>query len=238
MVKLRKQLRGHLAQGVHEHVQTSPVRHADHDLLHACYTGFLHQFVHRSDEAFSAFQRETLLADVFGVQITLEAFCGCEVLQNVLFLLGVERGLGAHAFHLLLPPTLFVLAGGIHVFSTNRAAVGFAQRIEQLAQAHLLFAEIGIGGVEHRFHVGIGEAVESGVEVRNMVALGALQRIEIGPARANVAIRGNQLLRSRALFAHFRIGAGVYGARGALFGEFGERIDDGQVSHVFGCRAV
>jgi hypothetical protein len=79
------------------------------------------------------------------------------------------------AFQLLLPPALLVLVGGVHVLGANGAAVGFAQRVEQLAQGHGVLAEEGVAGVEHRFLVGIAEAVKRGFQLGNVLALGALE---------------------------------------------------------------
>jgi hypothetical protein len=65
-------------------------------------------------------------------------------------------------FQLLLPPALAVLVADVHVLGADGAAVGFAQRVEQVAQGHGVLAEEGVAGVEHRFLVGVGEAVERG----------------------------------------------------------------------------
>ena len=94
----------------------------------------------------------------------------------------------------MLPPALLVLVSGVHVFSANRAAIGLSQRIEQFAQAHGFFAEKSVACVEHYLLVGISEPVKSRVQFRNIVAFGALERIQIGPAGADVSVGGNQLL--------------------------------------------
>ena len=71
VVKLGKQVGGQLAHGVDQHVQAATVGHADHDFLHPLRASGLNQLVHGGNETFTAFKGETLLADVFGVQIAL-----------------------------------------------------------------------------------------------------------------------------------------------------------------------
>ena len=71
VVKLGKQVFGHLAHGIDQHVKASAVCHADHNFLHAFGPSGLDQFVHGSDKALAALQRKTLLPDVLGVQKAL-----------------------------------------------------------------------------------------------------------------------------------------------------------------------
>ena len=125
------------------------MRHADHDLLHALGTGALHQFVHRRDEALAALEREALLADVLGVQVALEALGRGERVEDVDLLLGAEARLAADRLQALLPPALLGRLGDVHELRADGAAVGFAQRLQDLAQRLLLgLGEVGVGGAE------------------------------------------------------------------------------------------
>ena len=194
---------------------------------------WLISFVHRDDEALATFEREALLPDVLGVQEALKAFGRRQALQHVLLLLGVELRVGARALELLLPPALLRLVGHVHVLGTDGAAIGFAQGIQQVAQRHGLLAEERVAGVEHRFEIGIGEAVEGRLEFGDRRALGTLERVEVGPAGPDVAVGGNQLLDRSALAAELGVGAaGLNHARGSLLGAFGEGIDDRKVGNV------
>ena len=215
------------------------MRHADDDFLHALLAGLVDQLIHRHDEALAAFKREALLADVLGVQKALQPFGGGQALEHVLFLLGAQLRVGARAFEFLLPPALLALVGDVHVLGPDGAAVGFAQRVQQLAQRHGLFAEEGVAGVEHRLHVGIGEAIEGRLQLGDVGALGTLERVQIGPAGADVAVGGDQLLDGGALAAQFGIGAaGLHHLRAAGLGALGKGVDDGQVRHVLGVAAI
>ncbi len=92
---------------------------ADDDLLDAEGAGLLHQLVHRRDEAFTALQREPLLADVLGVEVTLQALGGRESLEDVLLLVGVEPELAAGGFQPLLDPAFRGRIGDMHVFGAD-----------------------------------------------------------------------------------------------------------------------
>ena len=239
VIELSKQVLGHLAQGIHQHVQTTTVGHADHDFLDTLLAASVDQLVHRHDEGLTTFQREALLTHILGVQVALQAFSSGQAIENAFFLFSVQYRLGANGLQALLPPALLRLVGGIHEFSTDGAAVSLAQRIDQLAQGHGFLAEECVAYVEYDFQVGISEAVESRVKLRNFRTLGALEWVQISPALAHIAVSGNQLLHSHALAAHFRVSAiGHHDGGVALLGTLGKRIDDGQVGDVFGVAAI
>ena len=238
VVELGKQILGRLAHGVNQHIQTAPVGHADDDFLHALGASRLNQLMHGGDKAFAPFEREAFLANIFGMEKTLQAFSSRQALQDCFFLFSAKIWLAADAFELLLPPALLRLVAGVHVLGANRAAIGFAQCIEQLAQAHGVFAEEGVARVEHDFLIGAGKAVERRVQLGNVVALGALERVQIGPAGAHIAVSGDQLLNSGALAAQFGVGAGDDNLGLALLGALGKCVNDGQVRHIFGIAAI
>jgi len=54
--KLGEQILGLFAQGVDQHIEATPVGHANHKLLHAAFATALDQFIHGRDEAFATFQ--------------------------------------------------------------------------------------------------------------------------------------------------------------------------------------
>ena len=183
MVELGEQVLGHLAEGVDQHVQPAAVRHADDDLLHTFLAAALDQLVHRSDEAFSAFQRETLLAHVLGVQVALKPLGRGDPLEDMSLLFDRVARLAAHALEAFLPPALLGWVRDVHVLRADGAAVGVAQRLQDLPQGHLLGRrEIGVRRAERQVHVGLGQVVERRLEFGNPRSLLALQRIEVGPA--------------------------------------------------------
>ena len=139
------------------------MRHTDHDFLYALDTCGLNQLVHAGNKGFTTFEREAFLADVFGVQKTLKPLGRGDALQDMALFVGAKTGFAARRFQLLLPPAFFVLVGNVHVLGTNRAAVGFTQCIEQLAQTHGFFTEESVAGVKDDFLVGVVKAVKGRV---------------------------------------------------------------------------
>lgn len=81
-----------LAQGVDQDVQATAVGHADYDFLGAVGTAALDDLVDHRDQAFAAFQAETLGARVLGAQVLLQAFGRGQALEQVRTRLGGEAG--------------------------------------------------------------------------------------------------------------------------------------------------
>ena len=233
VIELGEQLGRGLAQRVDQHVQSAAVGHADHDFLHARHTGALHEFIHRGDEALAAFEREPLLPHVFGVQVALQTLgCG-ELLKDVLLLVGREVRLGADRLEPHLPPALFGRVGDVHVLGTDRAAVGFAQRLQDLPQRHVLGGrEIGVRGAERDVHVGLAQVVEGGLELGNLRSLLTLERVQIGPARAEEAVGRDQRLHVNLLARDGKIGTAGLGSECVGLGSLCERFDHRRMSHV------
>ena len=176
--ELGEQVLGHLAHGVHQHVEAAAMGHADHGLLdRRCSPARCSRDVEQRNQAVAAFQREALLADVARVQILLQGFRRGQALQDVALLIRRIAGRGAHALEARLDPALLRNVADVHVLDADRAAIGFAHRAQDLAQRHLLRAHQR-AGVEHRVHVGFGQAVESGLQLGNLGLGEALQRIE------------------------------------------------------------
>ena len=238
VLELGKQIGRHFAQRIDQHIEPTAVRHADHDFLQTNGTAPLNQLVHRRNKALAALQRKALLADKLGVQETLQPLGRSQPVQNVFLLFCAEVGFRAHALEFLLPPAFLVLVGDIHVLGAERAAVSLAQRVHQLTQAHAVLAEEGVAGVEHGFLIGIAETVKGRLQLRNGVALSALQRIEVGPVGTDVAVGGNQLLHRCSLASHLGVGAGQNDPRAALPGALGKGIDHRQMGNVFGIAAI
>ena len=233
VVELGEQILGHLAQGVDQHVEPAAVGHADDHLLHAVGAGALHHFVHRRDEALATFQREALLADVLGVQEALQPFGGGQPVEDVLLLVDREIGLAADAFEPLLPPALFGRIGAVHELGTDRAAVGLAQRLHDLAQRHVLgLAEVRVRGAELDVHVGLAQVVERRLQLGDLRTLGALERIEVGPAAAQESVRGDQRLHMHLLTGHRQVGGTGLQREGVGLGALGEAFDHRRMRHI------
>ena len=130
------------------------------------------------------------------------------------------------------------LLAGVHELGTQGTAVGLAQRIHQLAQRHVFLGEEGVAGVENDFQIGIGEAVERRIQIRNRRPFGALQGVQIGPALADVAVGGDELLHGSAFAPHLDIGAGHHDFGTTGFGALSKGVDHRLVRHVGGVGAI
>ncbi|MNX11170.1 hypothetical protein D3C86_409270 [compost metagenome] len=231
--ELGEQVAGHLAHDVHEQVQAAAVGHADHDFLDAVFTGVVHHFVHRGDEAFAAFQREALLADVLGVQEALEPFGLGQLLQDMALFRGRVGRRAQGGFQAFLDPALGGGVGDMREFGTDAAAVGVAQRLQDVAQRHGAGGrEVGVGGRVGLVQIGFGQAIEGGIEFRNRGTFLALERIQVGPARAQRAVGGNQRLHRHLLAGDAQVGFGRALHEGIGLGALGKRFDDGSVGLV------
>ena len=64
---------GGLAKYVDEHVDTAAVRHANHEFLQSRAAADLNQLVEHRNQALTAFEGESLLPNVAGVQVAFDA---------------------------------------------------------------------------------------------------------------------------------------------------------------------
>ena len=119
------------------------------------------------------------------------------------------------------------------------AAVGFAQRLHDLAQRHVLgLGEVGVDGGEHDVHVRLGQVVERRLQFGDLRALGALQRVEVGPAAAQEAVGRDQRLHVHLLARHRQVGLAGLQREGIGLGALREGFDHRRMGHVAGFGAV
>ena len=89
--KLVEEIARVLAQDVHQHVQTAPVRHADHRLHHAVGAEALQRLVQHGDEALAALQAKALGAGILGLQVLLQPLGGGEPFEQHALGIPAER---------------------------------------------------------------------------------------------------------------------------------------------------
>lgn len=128
----------------------------------------LDHFVQRRDETLPAFQRKTLLADIFRMQIPFHAFGRRHALQNMPFLFRREIGPGLDGFQPFPDPAFLGMIGDIHEFRPDRAASTSRATAAKLAQCRGFTTEIGIADIEHQIHIRISEPVERRFQFRNI----------------------------------------------------------------------
>ena len=231
--ELGEQVAGHLAHDVDQHVQAAAVGHADDNLLHAALAGVVHELIHRGNEAFAAFEREALLADVLGVEKTLEPLGLGELLQDMALALRIIRRGAAHGLKTLLDPALDRRIGHVHVLCPDRAAVRVAKRLEDFAQRHrAFFGEVRVRRGKHLVKISFGQAVRGRIQLGNDRMLLGLERIQIGPARAEPAIVGNQRLDVDLPGRDREVGLLAAGDKRVGLGALREGFDDRGMRHI------
>ncbi|MNI15840.1 hypothetical protein D3C73_691460 [compost metagenome] len=226
--ELGEQVAGHLAHDVHKQVQATAVGHADHDFLDAVFTGVVHHFVHRGDEAFAAFQREALLADVLGVQVALEAFGGGQALQRTALGVSVQLVVATGQFQLLVDPLALLDLGDVHELRTDRTGVGRLQARQQVTQLHARLTAHA-AGAELAVEVSIGQVVEGQAQVRGVDRSGQAQRVQAGVQMTTRTVGGDQAT-DIALALIACTGAGACFQR--ILGRVRDVGNDGRVRNV------
>ena len=89
-----------------------------------------------------------------------------------------------------LDPALLGDVRHVHVLGTDGAAVGLTHGIEDLAQGGVIARETVEGaGIEGLIEVSLCEAVVGELQFVDLGTLGALQRIELGPAGTQKAAK-------------------------------------------------
>ena len=135
-----------LAQNVDEHVQAAPVRHAEDDLIDALIAGPLDGQIEQRNEAFAAFQRKTLGADVFLLQELFENHGVGQPRQNAQLAFAAELQPIGRPFHAFLQPLADRHIIDVHELHADRAAVGLAQAVDHGAHVRSGPTGQGVGG--------------------------------------------------------------------------------------------
>src|SRR5688572_27081249 len=110
------------------------MRHADDAFLDALQAALLDEVVEQRDQRVTALEREALLADVLGVQVTLEAFGRGQLPENVLLLFGRDPASEASDQELVLQPQALFGVRYMGELGADGAAVGVFELRDDLAQ--------------------------------------------------------------------------------------------------------
>src|SRR2546421_1982166 len=115
--------------------------HAERDVFYTATRCAFDQLVKHRDNRLAAFERKSLLPQIFRVQETLELF-GCnQFRKKLLFDFGRERfWINELLANLFAYPEFLFLALNVAILNTDLAAVCTAQYFQNLAQGRALFA--------------------------------------------------------------------------------------------------
>ena len=160
--------------------------HADDRAVELGVGSRLEDGVEDRDGGLGAFEAEPLLADVLGGQELLEGLGGVEALEDVALV--VDRQLGGDALDLVLDPPLLRGILDVHVLDADRAAVGVAQHVEDVAEGEALAAGEA-AGQELAVEVPDREPVGGRVELDRQLGLLPAQRVEVGDEVAAHAVQ-------------------------------------------------
>ena len=133
--------------------------------------------VEQHDGRLGSLEPEPLLTHVARVQEPLEHLGGIEPPEDVALLVG--RELGRDAFDVLLDPLLLFGVLDVHVFDTQRPAVGVAEDVEDLVQGGHVLAGQPVGH-ELPGQVPDGQPVVERVELGVELGRLGVERIEVG----------------------------------------------------------
>jgi hypothetical protein len=174
------------AQDVGQDVEPAAVRHAQDDFADAEIGRLLDDGLQDRDERLGSFEGEAFLPTVAGVQEVLEQFGVVQALEDADLLGAVEARAIASRLHAFLQPRADARVLDVHVFDADGAAVGLAQRLEQVAQGCWAKADER-AGIDDAIEVGIAQA-ELGEFQQRVAGAPLAERIEVGEEVAEVAI--------------------------------------------------
>ena len=206
------------------------MRHPHHDFLHADTAGLVDQPVQHRDHGVATFARKSLLADVFGMKISLQRFSRRQALEDVPAQLRRIRRARANRLQSLLEEALGRGVGDVHVFGAERARIGFLQRLHDIPQTHPGRASLVGPNIEHGVHVGFGEAVSLEVEVGDVGRRVLMQWVEVSIEHAERAELADEA-QDQHLLVH---GGGVdhCAVHSPIARHLAERLDHRRMRHV------
>ncbi len=152
-LKFRENLRSRLAKHIGQHIESTPVCHAQNHFFHTQFRAALQHEIQTWNQGLCALNGEALLADKLGVQKGFKGNGFIELVQNVplfrlaeygVVVVGVDKG--------LYPLNHFRLTH-VHILHANRAAVNGLQVGHNLAQRRWPWQAHLHGGLENRVQV-------------------------------------------------------------------------------------
>ncbi len=233
-----EQLARRLAQDIDQHIEAPAMGHADHHLVHAAAPGVADQVIKLGNEGIAAFQRETLLTHIAGMQVFFDALGGGELQQHMAPLLGRQLQTAPTALQALLDPAFAARIHDVHVFGADGAGVNRTHQIQNLPQRKAFFRKQR-AGIEHRVHVALAQTMEARIEIGHRRALPQPQRVEPGhlmpPHPIGIDESQNSRLALGRCGAQSAIRSGTGRADGFLAPDIvGKRTLDGPVGDIPG----
>ena len=140
--------------------------------------------------------------DVARVQVALEPLGGRQLPEQVQALVVREAVMQPAVLEAVLQPQPLVARRDVRELGADAAGVDVPELLQDLRQLHLLVdAARAARGVEHRVHVGLGQADIGGIEHARHRALHQAERIDVRDQVAAVGVELDQARDGRLLLA-------------------------------------
>ena len=153
-LELGEQLRGHFAQDVHQHVQTTAVRHADNDFLGAVAPDALNHLGEHRDQALAAFEAEAFRSRELRAQRLFQAVGLDQAAQNLAAHIRAVIGRRAHGLHARHNPLALLRVHDVHELDAHRMAVGLLQGVDNIVQGRRVVADFQTADLKSGVEIG------------------------------------------------------------------------------------
>ena len=197
------------AHDVGKNVQTTTVRHAEHNLADAKLAAAFKDLFKCRHQGFATINTETLGADIFGVKIVFETFGFDQALKDCFLATGGELRLVADAFDALLNPGFLFRFLNVHELDADRSAIGLACQRDDLTDGRGFKAK-NIGNEDRTIHVGFGKAIGFRIKFRMWFTRRKAQRIQIRFKMAAYPEGADQHQRANGIIGCSTDGIGIY----------------------------
>ncbi len=203
VLELREQRLEGAPDDVREHAQPPAVRHPEDDLDDAVSRSVLDDHVEERNHRFGAFQGEALLPQELRVDEAFEELGRSDLLQDPEAVLGRDRAHVLGLFQVALEPELPPRLLDVGELDSNRAAIGGAQALEDLAE-RLDRPTREVSRDEGAVEVILAEAVMRRVELREVGGVGA-QWVLLRDAMTSRPIRVDESQYAGVLLGEMRL---------------------------------
>ncbi len=202
------------------HIESSPMSHAQDEFAAPPSRFVVGKGIEHGDNHFRPFDGKAFLAHIPGMQELIEKGGLAKLVQNAKLRFFPEPWPIAGWFQAFLQPQSLPGVLEMHDFDANRAAVGFLEHLDEVAQPHLLHTE-GLRDKEGPFEVGVRKLKGCQVQ-KGMTGGTGSEWVQARQQMAHVAIAVDEFRYARlpqhlAFFTDPRRSAFARGPKGKPF---------------------
>src|SRR6266516_1024507 len=180
-----------------QYIQAAAMGHAERDVIYSPRRGAYDQLIEQGNNRFASLQRKSLLAQVFGVQKSLELFRRNQFPKNLLLDFDRYRlRIDKLAPDLFAYPELFCLALNVAILGAYLPAICPLKNVQNFAQS-CAFSSCQTASYENPIQVPDRQVVSFHVQLRVVEHRHGMQRIDIGDQVSPHAIGIDQFHHAR-----------------------------------------